>query len=190
MHDAEGRVTAPNLFTIAPGANFAESLADGLIARVGGGPLALSRCIIYLPTRRAARGFGEAFARRLGGSALLPQFRALGDSEEDDLLFDATNEGADLPPAITAIRRQLLLAALVQRWDAQARGGTLNFAQATHLAESVATLMDEIERQGADLKKLDQLAPPALAEHWRDVTGFLDLLRDEWPDILRARRRW
>ncbi len=179
----------PNLFTIAAGANFAQSLADGLIARVGDGPLALSRCIIYLPTRRAARGFGEAFAKRLGGSALLPQFRAIGDSEEDDLLFDTASEGMDLPPAITTIRRQLLLAALVRRWDARARGGTLNFAQATHLAESLATLMDEIERQGADLAKLEELAPPALAEHWRDVTGFLDLLRDEWPNILRDEGR-
>ena len=43
----------------------------------------------------------------LGGAALLPQFRALGDSEEDDLLFDTASEGVDLPPAITPIRRQL-----------------------------------------------------------------------------------
>ncbi len=178
-------MTSPHLFTIAAGANFAESLADGLIARVGGGPLALSRCIIYLPTQRAARGFGEAFARRLGGSALLPQFRALGDSEEDELLFDIASEDVDLPPAITPIRRQLLLAALVRRWDAKARGGELNFAQASHLADSLATLMDEIERQGADLAKLPELAPPALAAHWQDVTGFLELISGEWPNILR-----
>ena len=179
----------PNLFTIAAGANFAQSLAEGLIARVGSGPLALSRCIIYLPTRRAARSFGEAFASRLGGSALLPQFRALGDSEEDDLLFDTASEGIDLPPAITPIRRQLLLAALIRRWDEKARGGTINFAQASHLAESLATLMDEVERQGADLGKLQELAPPALAAHWQDVTGFLELISGHWPDLLAQEGR-
>ena len=185
----------PRLFTIAAGANFAASLADGLIARLGTpselkkNPLALSRCIIYLPTRRAARSFGETFAKRLGGAALLPQFRALGDSEEDDLLFDTASEGAPLPPAITPIRRQLLLAALIRRWDEQARGGLLNFAQASHLADSLATVMDEVERQGADLGKLPELAPPALAAHWQDVTGFLDLIRTFWPEVLKEEGR-
>ena len=178
-------MSGSRLFTIAPGANFAQELARGLITRVGSGPLALSRCVIYLPTRRAARSFGEAFASTLGGAALLPQFRALGDSDEDDLLFDTVSEGIELPPAIEPIRRQLLLAALVQRWDAKAHGGRLNFAQASHLAESLATLMDEVERQGADLSRIQELAPPSLAAHWRDVTGFLDLLQNAWPDLLR-----
>ena len=73
----------PAVFTIAASAPFAETLARGLIARTGDDPLALSSAIIYLPTRRAARSFGDAFARVLGGAALLPQFRPLGDSEED-----------------------------------------------------------------------------------------------------------
>ena len=177
-------MSGPNLFTIASGADFAESLAKGLAARAGSDPLALSRTIIYLPTRRAARNFGDAFAKVLGGSALLPQFRALGDSEEDDLIFDTMSEGLDLAPAIDPIRRQFLLAALVREWDAQSRGGTLNFAQSMALADSLAAVMDEIERQGADLEGLKDLAPEDLAEHWQDVTGFLNLIRDAWPKIL------
>ena len=180
---------APNLFTIPAGADFAQSLARGLIARSAGGPLEISRNIIYLPTRRAARGFGEAFAAQLGGSALLPQFRALGDSEEDDLVFDSVSEGADLPPAIDPIRRLLLLAALVRRWDAAARDGALNFVQALQLAESLAGLMDEVERQGVDLSRLEDLAPTGLAAHWEDVTGFLKLIRDAWPGLLQEEGR-
>src|SRR6478609_9252974 len=83
----EAGVKRPAVFTIAPSAPFAESLAQGLIARLGGDALALSSATIYLPTRRAARTFGDAFARVLGGAALLPQFRPLGDSEEDELLL-------------------------------------------------------------------------------------------------------
>jgi len=61
----------PKLVTIAASLPFAETLARGLIARLGAGrdPLALSRATIYLPTRRAARNFADSFARVLGGAA-------------------------------------------------------------------------------------------------------------------------
>ncbi len=169
------------LYTIAAGADFAQTLAKGLIARIK--PAELSRSIIFLPTRRAARSFGEAFAKELGGSALLPQFRALGDSEEEDG-FDSSAEGIELAPAIAPIRRQLLLAKLIQHWDEKSRSGTLTFAQASHLADSLAGLMDEMERHGVDLGQLKELAPPQLAAHWQEVTFFLDLIADHWPAIL------
>ncbi len=86
------------VFTIGASAPFAETLAQGLAARLNGDPLALSGAIIYLPTRRAARNFGAAFAGVAGGAALLPQFRALGDADEDELLLD---DELALPPAIT-----------------------------------------------------------------------------------------
>jgi ATP-dependent helicase/nuclease subunit B len=181
---------APHLFTIPAGADFAPSLARGVIARLGGAKLSserltLSRSVIYLPTRRAARGFGEAFASQLGGSALLPQFRALGDSEEDDLIFDAAQEGLELPPAMDPIRRQLLLAALIRRWDSASRGGAPNMAQGLALADSLAALMDEMERQDVALDRLSEMAPPALAAHWQDVMVFLDLIRSAWPKVLK-----
>jgi ATP-dependent helicase/nuclease subunit B len=181
-------VKQPSVFTIAPSAAFAESLAQGLIARLGDDPLALSSAIIYLPTRRAARNFGDAFAKVLGGAALLPQFRPLGDSEEDDLLFDAASEGLELAPAIAPLRRQLLLAHLIRQWDRAGRGGLLSFAQSAALADSLAKVMDEVETQGCDLSRLKELAPADLAEHWEGVSRFLGLLRDQWPAILAAEK--
>jgi len=172
----------PAVFTIAAGADFAATLALGLKAR-GGDPLALSQATIYLPTRRAARGFGDAFAGVMGGAALLPQFRALGEADEDDLLFDAVPDGVELLPAIAPLRRQLLLARLIRHWDTR-RGGALSFAQAAALAASLAKVMDEVETQGCDLSKLKDLAPASLAAHWEGVTRFLDILRDQWPAIL------
>ena len=176
----------PNVFTIAPSAPFAETLARGLIARAGSDPLALSSAVIYLPTRRAARSFGDAFAGVLGGSALLPQFRPLGDSDEDELLFEAAAEGLEFKPAIAPLRRQLLLAQLVRGWDRAGRGGSLSFAQCAALADSLAKLMDEVETQGADLSGLKDLAPLDLAEHWEGVTQFLDVIRTQWPAILET----
>jgi ATP-dependent helicase/nuclease subunit B len=176
-------LTRASVFTIAASADFARTLALGLQARGGGDPLALSQAIIYLPTQRAARGFGDAFARVMNGAALLPQLRALGETDEDELLFDTISDGVELLPAIAPLRRQLLLAQLIRRWDGR-RGGAFSFAQAAGLAASLARVMDEVETQGCDLSKLKDLAPAGLAEHWEGVTRFLDVLRNEWPNIL------
>jgi ATP-dependent helicase/nuclease subunit B len=175
----------PNVFTIGASAPFAVTLAKGLLARLGGDRLGLAGATIYLPTRRAARGFGDAFAAVLGGAALLPQFRALGDADEDDLLFEAGGE-LTLPPAIAPLRRQLLLAHLVRRWDATQRGGTLSFAQSAALAKQLGALMDEIATQGCDVRKLAELAPLPLAAHWQEAGGFLAYLYAQWPLLLEA----
>ena len=74
-------MSGPNLFTIPAGADFAESLAKGLIARSPRDPLALSRTIIYLPTIRSEEqylrehfaGFDD-YARKV--PRLLPRFTA------------------------------------------------------------------------------------------------------------------
>jgi len=179
-------VKRPHIFTIAPSAPFADTLARGLISRLGSDPLALSSATVYLPTRRAARTFGDAFAKVLGGAALLPQFKPLGDSDEDELLFESGSGGLELLPAIAPLRRQFLLARLVRQWDRSARGGQLSFAQCAVLADSLAKVMDEVETQGCDLSKLEALAPETLASHWEGVSQFLALLRDHWPAILAS----
>ncbi|HEX4304373.1 MAG TPA: double-strand break repair protein AddB [Rhizomicrobium sp.] len=178
---------AARIFTIAPSAPFADTLARGLIAQLGDGPLALAEATIYLPTRRAQRTFGDAFARVLGGAALLPRFKALGDAEEDEFLFDA--DALDLPPAIAPMRRTLLLAMMVRRWHHATRGEDKSFAQAAALADGLAGVMDEVETQGAKLSDLDNVVPNALAAHWDQVRDFLKLLETQWPALLAAEDR-
>ncbi|MGZ6006999.1 MAG: double-strand break repair protein AddB, partial [Rhizomicrobium sp.] len=173
---------AANVLTIPSSAPFAETLARGLIARLGREPLALSDATIYLPTRRAARTFGDAFARVLGGAALLPQFKALGDVDEDEFLFDAQADDLDIAPAIAPIRRKLLLAMMVRHW----RGLEMSLSQASALASSLAGVMDELETQGARLEELSSVVPTGLAKHWSEVKSFLDLLHTVWPGILEA----
>lgn len=175
-----------NIFTIAAGAPFADTLVRGILARIDtSDPLALSRTTIYLPTRRGARTLSESFARAMGGAALLPDIHALGELDEDEFLLDPSAETLDLKPAIAPVRERLLLAALVQRWD-HARGGDLTFAQAASLARGLASFFNEVETQRADLSKLDELAPEHLADHWAQVRDFLKLLRDQWPALLAS----
>lgn len=170
---------AANVLSIAASAPFAETLAKGLIARLGPEPLALADATIYLPTRRAARTFGDAFARVLGGAALLPRFKALGDVEEDEFLFEA--DALELPPAIAPIRRKLLLMAMIRKWH----GSEMSLSQAAALAVSLASVMDELETQNARLNDLPMEIPAALAAHWAEVFKFLALLETHWPAILQ-----
>ncbi|HEY1710108.1 MAG TPA: double-strand break repair protein AddB [Rhizomicrobium sp.] len=173
-----------NIYSIPASRPFADTLARGLIERLGSDPFALSAATIYLPTRRAVRTLSDAFARALGGAALLPDIKPLGDVDEDDFLFDTASDGFTLLPAIAPLRRRLLLATLVRHWDT-GRGGALTFAQAASLGASLARLMDEVETQGADLADLENLAPASLAQHWFEVKDFLNIVRERWPDILK-----
>ncbi|HUJ45756.1 MAG TPA: double-strand break repair protein AddB [Rhizomicrobium sp.] len=179
-----------NVFTIPASAPFAETLARELIARTGAkdDPLALATATIYLPTRRAARSLNDAFAKLLSGAALLPEVRPLGDVDEDELLFDTSSEPLTLPPAISPLRRRLLLATMVRRWSDRHRDGAIKFAQASALASALGNFLDEAETVGLDLAKVDKLVTGSLAAHWADVREFLKLLRTEWPDLLKAER--
>jgi ATP-dependent helicase/nuclease subunit B len=181
----------PRVLSIRASLPFAETLARGLIAELGAerDPLALARATIYLPTRRAARNFADAFARVLGGAALLPRFEPLGDVDDEALLFDVAGDGIELKPAIAPMRRRLLLATLIQRWDRARRKDALGFAQAAALAAGLARLMDEMETQDCDLSKIKDLVPKSLAVHWQEVVGLLDVLHQRWPKILKDERR-
>ncbi|HSM96719.1 MAG TPA: double-strand break repair protein AddB, partial [Rhizomicrobium sp.] len=173
-----------NVFTIPASAPFARTLARGLIAQVDleKDKLALSKTTIYLPTRRAVRDFPEIFAREMGGAALLPDMRPLGDVDEDDFLFDAASEDLSLAPAIAPIRRRLLLAQLVHHYRKE--DAPLTFAQAASLAGGLAKFFDDAETEGVDLSKLETIVPDHFAGHWRKVWEFLDIVRKHWPGIL------
>jgi ATP-dependent helicase/nuclease subunit B len=177
-----------NVFTIPAGTAFADLLVRGVIEKTDTtrDPFALADITILVPTRRATRTLQDSFARTLGGAALLPQIRSLGDIDEDEMLFDAGADDLSLPPAIEPVRRRLLLASLVERFDAARNGGSssFGFAQAANLARGLAQFIDEADTQNADLSKLESLAGRALAEHWQHVKEFLALVRDEWPKLM------
>ncbi len=162
-------------------------MAKGLIEKAGRDPLALADIVIYLPTRRAQRTFGDAFARALGGAALLPQFRALGDADEDEFQFDA--ETLDLPPAIAPMRRTLLLAAMVRRWHAATDRGRDGLRAGRRTGRQPCRRHGRDADASAELSQLDAFMPVALAAHWDRVRTFLLLLEDEWPKILAVEER-
>ena len=95
---------APRILAAPASAPFLDLLADALVAALvrDGDPFALSDALILLPNRRSARGLIDAFAARLGGSALLPTIRPLGDPYADD---DPDVWGADRRRAVLHRRK-------------------------------------------------------------------------------------
>ncbi|QQP87960.1 double-strand break repair protein AddB [Skermanella sp. TT6] len=176
------------VFNIPSGVPFVDALATGILARVeaDGGPLALAGYTVLLPTRRACRTLREAFLRLSGGAPqLLPRMSPLGDIDADELSL-AIEEipglaGAlDLPPALTSLRRQLLLAQAILRKD----GKSITADQAARLAADLARLLDQVQTEGVPFDRLEGLVPEEYAQHWQVTLEFLKILTHVWPTIL------
>ena len=84
------------------------------------------RC--YLPTRRACRLARDVFLNTPdGNAAILPRIVALGDLDEDEIIFAeaATGELAEdalaIAPAVGPLERRLMLAQLIAKWADRVR---------------------------------------------------------------------
>ena len=172
------------VFNIPSGVSFVDVLARGLLARYGGERESLAAATVLLPTRRAIRSLGEALLRASDGQALLlPNLRAIGDVDEEELSFSA-GSGADqlaLPPAIEALRRRLLLAQLIRG----ARRETTP-AQAADLALDLSAFLDLLQTEGVTLGELSNVVRAEFAAHWQVTLDFLNLLDRPWRDLLAA----
>ncbi|MHA1598930.1 MAG: double-strand break repair protein AddB, partial [Alphaproteobacteria bacterium] len=132
--------------------------------------------------RRACRALTDAFLRLGNGRALLlPSMSALGDTEED-LIFDA-DMTFELPPAIPALRRQLLLTRLILAREDMAATPD----QAARLATELARLLDQVQTERLSFEGLTTLVEDRdLSEHWQKTVRFLKILTDNWPEILES----
>jgi ATP-dependent helicase/nuclease subunit B len=141
-----------------------------------------------LPTRRACRARAAAFLRAGDQRAtILPRLVPIGDADEDELALAALENAADvldLPPAIPALRRELMLARLILAQDTHDGVERRSPAQAARLAAELARLLDQVETERLDLAALAVLVPERFAAHWRITIEFLRILTEHWPAIL------
>jgi ATP-dependent helicase/nuclease subunit B len=161
---------------------FLDALAAEWLQRAGSDALAVSRGLILVPTRRAARALAEAFLRASRGQPLLlPRITAFGAVDEAPL----TLAGAiDLPPAVEPAQRLAALTLLILKMQG-ANGAPRTADRAWPLAAELAALMDEAERAEIDLaSRLPHAADPAYAAHWAQTLEFLHIVTRSWPDWL------
>ncbi len=165
-----------DIVSIAADQPFAAALAKGLLERFGA--RGLGRLRLLLPSRRACSVMQDAFLEATaGGSLLLPRLRAVADIDDE---LDVLDPGVDLevPPALSPLRRQYLLFALVRRVDTH-----MPHEQAFRLAESLGELLDELADEDVALDDLLALEVPDAAEHWQRVVAFLRIVAAAWPAI-------
>lgn len=195
---------SPRVFSVPAGAPFLPTLADAVLSGKlvpefawDGDPLTLADTTIFVPTRRSARQLRNAFVSQLGGgSAILPVIRPLGEFDEDIAAFDLADPiETELAPPIAPLERLLRLAPLVRAWKSRlpAHIAALfeeevivpaSVADSIWLARDLAVLIDEVETEGADWRRLGDLVSGSLAGWWQVTVDFLEIVTSIWPEAL------
>ncbi len=178
------------IYNIPSSVSFVDALAEGVLQRYGNEGSrrgSLSEVLLLLPNRRSCRTLQEAFLRKTEGQALLlPKMRAIGDTDESELLIASSGSAAlqkaysEIPPAISDSKRKFLLAELIHGWNP-----AINHEQATFLAHDLASFLDEVQREGLSFDMLEGIVPEELAQHWQVTLDFFSLLSERWPVILK-----
>ncbi|MGX0903789.1 ATP-dependent helicase/nuclease subunit B [Roseovarius sp. MBR-79] len=160
--------STPHVFALAPGVDFPRALIYGLRARLRDAPPeALARVQIIVNTRRMARRLREILDE--GPPCLLPRIGLVTDlGERWDL--------AHLPPPAPRLRRRLELVQLVtalidHQPDLAPRSAAFD------LADSLATLMDEMHGEGVAPQAIDALDITDQSGHWARIKSFLGIVR-------------
>jgi ATP-dependent helicase/nuclease subunit B len=196
--------STPRVFNIPASTRFLpvliDALRDGRVVRGFPGsrdPLELSRATLYLPTRRACRLARDIFLDTPeGAAAILPRIVALGDLDEDEIIFaeSATGKLAEdalaIAPAVGPLERQLLLAQLIANWADRVRsekGAPLianTPAARLALADDLGRLIDDVITRKMDWMLLDDLVPDRFDKYWQFTLEFLKVARSYWPERL------
>jgi len=159
----------PRVFALPPGVDFPRALVEGLCARLDGQPPeALARVQLVVNTRRMARRVRAIFDA--GPPRLLPR---------QSLVTDLGESGAmdRLPPAIPPLRRRLELTQLISKLldrqpDLAARASLYD------LADSLATLIDEMQGEGVSPQDIRALDVSDLSGHWARAQAFIGIADD------------
>jgi len=177
------KARGPNVFSIPVYRSFADALVNGILATHGKDRMALAQGMILVPNNRAIRAITDAFVRRAENGLLLPRIVAIGDAgEAPGLALDGID--SDVPPAVDALTRRMILARLVQQ-ERSLIGQRIGAAEAVRLASELASTLDELiaqDRTPADLRNLQVW--PELAGHWQKSLDLFATVIERWPEEL------
>ncbi|WP_417206010.1 double-strand break repair protein AddB [Antarctobacter sp.] len=181
MFDTPG----PRLFGLPCGSDFATELVAGLRARMKDTPPeALAQVEIYVNSDRMARRLRTVFDA--GPACLLPRIRLVTD------LADPLTRAA-LPASIPPLRRRLELTGLVSELLDRAPELAPR-AALFDLADSLATLMEEMQGENVSPEVIENLDVSDQSGHWQRALTFLQIVQryfetDGAPDPQSYARR-
>jgi double-strand break repair protein AddB len=161
------------VFSLPPGADFAADLLHGLRTHLHGQPPeAMARVELYVGTERMARRLRALFDQ--GPACLLPRIRLVTDLADPlDL--------AGLATPVPGLRRRLELVGMVARLIESAEGIAPRAAM-FDLADSLASLMEEMHEEGVSPDMLDQLDVSDESGHWQRALTFFRAVQGIFED--------
>lgn len=180
MFDTPG----PRIFALPPGADFPQLLVEGLLDRMRNQPPeAMARVTVFLNTTRMRRRVQALLTQR--GAHFLPRLRLVTD-------LGSEVPFADLPAAVSPLRRQLELSVLIDRLLV-ADPGLAPRAALFDLADSLSDLMDEMQGEGVDPATIAGLDVSGHSAHWARTQAFLGIVSayfdgSETPDAAARQR--
>ena len=155
------------VFHLPCGVDFADTFVAGLLTRLHGQPPeSIARIRVYLNSGRMRRRTADALTA--SGARFLPRLMLVTDLADDPVLADLA---APTPP----LRRRLDLAQLIAGLIA-AQPGLAPRAALFDLADSLATLMDEMAGEGVTPEVLAALDVSRHSEHWARTQRFLAII--------------
>jgi ATP-dependent helicase/nuclease subunit B len=151
----------PRVFALPPGVDFPRALIDGLQTRLTGSPPeAWAKVHLVVNTRRMTRRLRDLFDA--GPPRLLPRLSLVTD----------LGESHDIAPPVPPLRRRLELVQLIgrlldQQPDLAARASQYD------LADSLATLMEEMQGEGVSARTIRDLDVEDMSGHWARAKAFI-----------------
>ncbi|WP_223421875.1 double-strand break repair protein AddB [Tateyamaria pelophila] len=159
----------PRLFGCAPGVDFPAAMLGGLELRLKNAlPEAWPRVTILVNTQRMARRLRELLDA--GPARLLPRIQMLTD-------LDGLLPGAALPPSASGLRRRLELVTLITRLI-EAQPNLAASSASFDLADSLATLIDEMQSEGVTPEDIARLDVTDQSGHWARAQKFIGIAQN------------
>lgn len=169
-----GEAIRPSLYTIPYGTSLCDVVAGRLLDEFGGDPVALGKVTVFVPNNRAIGAMTQSFVRVMKGGLLLPKIIAIGDldlGESYSPSLDPVEGTANIPPAISHLRRQMILTRLILK-QREGSGEKIHANEALRLAGQLAKVIDELEIAEIDYRQLATLElKDELASHWQRAFG-------------------
>ena len=158
----------PRIFGTHSGQEFPATLLEGLTQRLQHSPAEdWARVEIYVNTRRMQRRLSELFLK--GPARLMPKLHLVTDLAKHPTL-------TDLSMPVPALRRRLEIAQLVRQLLSQVDGLAPRSA-VFDLANSLATLMDEMQGEGIEPDAITNLDVSDVSGHWERALKFINIVQ-------------
>ena len=172
-----------SIFSLPPGSDFAAEFARGYHERykhLSFRQRAQARVLVN--TSRMSQDITAALADEAPQPGAIPAVQMIQS------LDDQVELGVELAEPVSAMRRTLALARLVEGFLSARKGHEAPAhptSMAIDLAEELAFLIDQFHDSGVDFHRLREIeVAQGAARHWQDSLEFFEIVMTHWPLIL------